>query len=63
VLLRHIFIAMSIARMILESFAAKPVVWQRNQPNLRLISPCDDDYYDIVKRQIESELKKVRKTP
>jgi hypothetical protein len=30
---RHIFIAISIARMIFESFAAKLVVWRRNQSN------------------------------
>jgi len=41
---RHIFIAMTIARMIFESFAAKLVVWRRNQSNPRLISQCDDHY-------------------
>jgi len=44
---RHVFIAMSIARMIFESFAAKPVVWRRNQSNPRLISLCDDHYTTI----------------
>jgi len=42
---RHIFIAMTIARMIFESFAAKLVVWRQNQSNPRLISQCDDHYY------------------
>ena len=38
----HRFIAMSIGRMMEKSFAAKPVVWQRNQSKPRLISPSDD---------------------
>ena len=38
----HRFMAMSIGRMMEKSFAAKPVVWQRNQSKPRLISPSDD---------------------
>jgi len=41
----YIFIAMSIGRMIFESFSAKLVVWQRNQSNPRLISLSDDHYH------------------
>ncbi|MBR0160203.1 MAG: hypothetical protein IJQ02_02760 [Oscillospiraceae bacterium] len=40
----QLFIAMSIGRMIQKSFAAKPVVWQRNQSKPRLI-PLSDDHY------------------
>jgi hypothetical protein len=40
----HLFMAMRIGRMMEKSFAAKPVVWQRNQSQPRLISPSDGHY-------------------
>ncbi len=55
---RHIFIAMSIARMIFKSFAAKRVVWQRNQSNPRLFPLCDGHYHTPANLPCQSFLRK-----
>jgi len=43
-----------------ESFAAKPVVWQRNQSNSRLISPSDDHYGEVSEKRRPQIIRRIQ---